>query len=268
MNSKEIDIQIKNLDVHYASGVHALHNVNIELEKGEILTILGPSGCGKTTLLNVTLGLITEEMIVKGDIIIAGFNILKLKTSEKINFYKNVGIGYVTQKDTLLPWKTVMENVMLASKFRSDKNVDFSKEANKYIEMVGLKGFENYYPDQLSGGMRQRVQIARCLTYSPRILIMDEPFGALDAYTRILMQKELTAILNMAKKTTLFVTHDLDEAITIGTKVAVMSKRPGTIIKIFDIDLPYPRDPFKLKGSHKFEELRSKIWDCIRNEAI
>jgi len=268
MSSDELDIQIKNLDVHYATGVHALRNVNLELKKGEILSILGPSGCGKTTLLNVTLGLITEDMLVKGDVIVAGCNILKLKVTEKINFYRNVGIGYVTQKDTLLPWKTVMENVLLASHFRRDKNINFEEEAKKYIELVGLKGFENYYPDQLSGGMRQRVQIARCLTYSPRILVMDEPFGALDAYTRMNMQKELTTILNIAKKTTLFVTHDLDEALIIGTKVAVMSKRPGTIKEIFDVDLPYPRDPFKLKGTSKFEELRNMVWECLSKEAI
>lgn len=268
MNGIELDVEIRNLNVHYVTGVHALKDVNLELEKGEILSILGPSGCGKTTLLNVTLGLITEEMLVEGDVIVAGYDILKLKVPEKINFYRNVGIGYVTQKDTILPWKTVMENVLLASYFRSDKNMNFEEEARRYIELVGLKGFENYYPDQLSGGMRQRVQIARCLIYSPKILVMDEPFGALDAYTRMNMQKELTAILNIAKKTTLFVTHDLDEALIIGTKVAVMSKRPGTIKKIFEVDLPYPRDPFKLKGTSKFEELRNMVWECLSKEAI
>jgi len=264
-------ISVRNLDAWYKTRtgtLHVLDNVSLEVDEGEIVSIVGPSGCGKTTLLNIILGLITEDIDVKGELTVAGYNILSMKPKDMLNFYRKIGIGYVSQKDTLLPWKTVLGNILLGCKFRrEDDNVDYVKAAHQLIKLTGLNGFEGSYPSQLSGGMRQRCMIARSLVYDPAILIMDEPLGALDAYTRMVLQKELTYIFSVTKKTTLFVTHDIDEAIIIGTKIAVMTKRPGRIKRVFKYDIPHPRDPFKLKDTDEFKRLRDSVWQALKTEA-
>jgi NitT/TauT family transport system ATP-binding protein len=263
-------ISVKNLNAWYKTKtgrLHVLDNVSLEVEEGEIVSIVGPSGCGKTTLLNIILGLITDDMDIKGELIIAGYNILSTTHKDMLNFYRKIGIGYVSQKDTLLPWKTVLDNILLGCKFRSNKTVEYVNAARQYIKLTGLNGFERSYPSQLSGGMRQRCMIARSLVYNPAILVMDEPLGALDAYTRMVLQKELTYIFSVTKKTTLFVTHDIDEAIIVGTKIVVMSKRPGKIKTIFKCDIPYPRDPFKVKDTDEFKRLRDLVWQALKTEA-
>jgi NitT/TauT family transport system ATP-binding protein len=263
-------ISVRHLDAWYKTKtgkLHVLDNVSLEVEEGEIVSIVGPSGCGKTTFLNIILGLITDDMDIKGELIIAGYNILSTTHKDMLNFYKKIGIGYVSQKDTLLPWKTVLDNILLGCKFRSNKTVDYVNAARQYIKLTGLNGFEGSYPSQLSGGMRQRCMIARSLVYNPAILVMDEPLGALDAYTRMVLQKELTYIFSVTKKTTLFVTHDIDEAIIVGTKIVVMSKRPGKFKRIFKCDIPYPRDPFKVKDTDEFKRLRDLVWQALKTEA-
>lgn len=261
----EEKIVVRNLSVEYKKGVKALHNVNFQVYEGEVVTIVGVSGCGKTTLLNTMLMLTKEDAEISGEIIIDGVNILNHKGS---HIYQELKIGYVTQRDTLLPWRNALENVELGCQIRGMPKNERRERAAELFELVGLKGFENKYPHELSGGMRQRISIIRSLAYDPSILLMDEPFGALDAYTRMILQRELSNILTKTKKTTIFVTHDLHEAIILGNRVILLSKRPGTVKGIFKTDFPFPRDPFKIQSSHKFSMLYQEIFSELSKEAV
>jgi NitT/TauT family transport system ATP-binding protein len=206
----------------------ALSDINLTVEDGAFVSILGPSGCGKSTLLYIVGGFVNPTQgvaKVKGTII------------------KGPGPdrGPVFQEFALFPWKTVIGNVMYGLRQQGVKRAEAEAQSHRLIEMVGLKGYENFYPKELSGGMKQRVAIARTLAYQPSVLLMDEPFGALDAHTRTRLQNDLLNIWERDRKTVLFVTHSVDEAVFLSDKVVVMTRSPGRIKQIVDIELPRPR---------------------------
>ncbi|HID91070.1 TPA: ABC transporter ATP-binding protein [Candidatus Bathyarchaeota archaeon] len=247
---------VENLTVIFSSPrgeVEALRDVSFSVQDGEFVVIIGPSGCGKSTLLNAISGLIrSEDAYISGEVAITS-------PSDK-------GIGYLFQKDTLLPWRTVLGNIEVGLEVRGASEEVKRKVANGLIRKVGLQGFENKFPHELSGGMRQRVSIARTLAYNPDIILMDEPFGALDAQTRILLQDELLKIWRETRKTILLVTHDLSEAITLAKRILLMSARPGTIRKEYRIDLPESRSALKVRFMSRFTELYREIWKELSEE--
>ncbi|CAH1200545.1 Aliphatic sulfonates import ATP-binding protein SsuB [Paenibacillus plantiphilus] len=235
-------LTIDNLNKTFAvpSGdVVALHNIGLKVKKGEFITIIGPSGCGKSTLLKIVAGLDTGY---------SGTVLLNGKEIEGPSIEK----GFIFQEPRLFPWMTVEGNIAANL---SLKNPEVRKKVDELIELVRLKGFEKSYPRELSGGMAQRVSIARALLRNPDVLLLDEPFGALDAFTRSHLQEVLLDIWQTNKTTMLFVTHDLDEAVFLGERVVIMNPRPGHIRNILPIDLPFPR---KRTGS-AFQELRRLV---------
>jgi NitT/TauT family transport system ATP-binding protein len=231
-----------------------LKDFYLDIEEGEFLSLLGPSGCGKSTFLNILAGLDDYD---GGEILLDG------KKLQKISFDR----GIVFQSYALLPWRTVRKNLEVGLEIRGVPKKERQKIARQYLELVGLSAFENQYPHQLSGGMRQRVAIARVLAYHPEILLMDEPFAALDAQTRETLQIELLRIWEADKKTILFVTHSIDEAILLSDRVAFMSARPGYIKEIINIDLPRPRTE-EIRNSADFAAIRQKVWRLLQNEVL
>jgi NitT/TauT family transport system ATP-binding protein len=232
--------------------VRALQSFDIDVNEGEFLSIVGPSGCGKSTFLNVLLGLVKPD---SGDLKMHGKPIEGPGTDRAMVF----------QEFGLLPWRTVQSNVELGLELKGMAAAERRNVSQRLILMVGLKGFENHYPHELSGGMKQRVGLARALATDPDVLLMDEPFAALDAQTRDLMQVELLRIWQEAKKTVLFVTHQIDEAIYLSDRVMVMTKRPGKAKKLFPIDLPRPRD-YEMRVTPEFNELKFEIWQALKDE--
>lgn len=211
-----------------ASPLVALRRTTAEFRHGEIVTIVGPSGCGKSTLLSLVSGL---ERASSGNLLIDG--------DPLVQPYKDVGI--VFQKDLLLPWRNALDNVLLQAEVRGMSRRSMTGRALDLLAMVGLKGFERHYPHELSGGMRQRVSICRALLHEPRLLLMDEPFAALDAITRDQLALDFQHIVKADTRTVVFITHNMDEAVFIGDRVMVMTARPGRIADVIDIDLPRPR---------------------------
>jgi NitT/TauT family transport system ATP-binding protein len=233
----------------------ALSDVNAKVADGEFISIVGPSGCGKTTLLRIVAGL---ERATQG--------------SARLNGKEIVGTGFergfVFQADNLLPWRTVLGNVLLGIEIRERRRpaAEIAK-ARELIGMVGLEGFEDYFPRQLSGGMRQRANIARALAINPEVLLMDEPFSALDAQTREVMQLELNRIWQHGKKTVLFVTHQIDEAVFLSDRIIVLARRPGRIREIIDIDLPRPRNLATKRTAESIAYV-DRIWRLIEREVM
>lgn len=207
----------------------AIENVSFDVHEGEFLVILGPGRCGKTVLLNIIAGLLEKTT---GTVSYEGKEITGVNTE----------VGMVFQKTALMPFKTVMENVELGLKFSGMEKKARREICQKYIELVGLHGFEKSYPKALSGGMKQRVGIARAYANNPKVLIMDEPFGALDAQTRYLMQNEILRIWEHEKRTVIYVTNNIEEAIYLGTRIVLLSKCPAKVKAIYEVDLPRPRD--------------------------
>ncbi len=232
--------------------VRALSNFDIDVTSGEFLSIVGPSGCGKSTFLNALLGLVKID---SGDLKLAGKTVAGPGTDRAMVF----------QEFGLLPWRTVLNNVELGLELKGVPSQTRRNASAKLIDMVGLSGFEGHYPHELSGGMKQRVGLARALATDPDVLLMDEPFAALDAQTRDIMQVELLRIWQEAKKTVLFVTHQIDEAIYLSDRVMVMTKRPGRAKKIFEIPLPRPRD-YEMRVTPEFNELKLHIWNELKDE--
>lgn len=232
--------------------MRALGGFDIDVNEGEFLSILGPSGCGKSTFLSILLGLLKPE---SGD--------LRLR-DRPIN-----GPGpdraMVFQEFGLLPWRTVLHNVELGLELKGVPTVTRRGVAQRFIELVGLSGFETHYPHELSGGMKQRVGLARALATDPDVLLMDEPFAALDAQTRDLMQVELLRIWHQARKTVLFVTHQIDEAIYLSDRIVVMTCRPGRAKRVFPVRLPRPRD-YEMRVWPEVNELKLEIWDTLKDE--
>ena len=232
----------------------ALNGVDLDIMENEFICVVGPSGCGKSTLLNIIAGLLepTSGAVYVDDKKVEGTG------TER---------GVVFQQYALFPWLTVMKNVMFGLKLKGMKDEEAKEIAMKYIKMVQLEDFVDSYPKELSGGMKQRVAIARAYAVQPEVLLMDEPFGALDAQTRTQLQSELITTWQEEKKTCFFITHDVEEAIILATKVIVMSARPGRIKTIIDINLPYPRTQ-ELKMSKEFLELKAKIWGEVYQEYL
>jgi NitT/TauT family transport system ATP-binding protein len=236
------------------SRMDALYDVNLAIQPGEFVAVLGASGCGKTTLLRIIDGL---EQATAGELLIDG------------TASRGTGIdrGFVFQQDNLLPWRNVLRNVMFGLELQRRPRAETKAQAMQYIDMVGLSGFEKHYPHELSGGMRQRVNLARAFTISPDVLLMDEPFAALDAQTREVMQTELLRIWRQAAggRTVVFVTHQIDEAIFLADRIVVMTARPGRIKEVIDVPFPRPRD-LHIKRTAEFGEIYDSIWKTIEQE--
>jgi NitT/TauT family transport system ATP-binding protein len=243
-------IEYRNVARRFASRrgtVVACEGVDLSVRQGEFLAIVGPSGCGKSTLLNMAAGLLKPSA---GRVFYRGAPVAE----------PNTLVGYMTQRDTLLPWRTVEDNVAIALELRGQSKSDRHRHAHDWIKRVGLSGFETAYPAQLSGGMRRRVSMARTLAYEPETILMDEPFGALDAQLRLVMHDELLKLWAATGTTMVFVTHDLTEAITLADRVAVFSARPGRIRAIETVDLPRPRDVFRIRFDPRFGALHDRLW--------
>lgn len=234
--------------------VTAIDHVNLEVKEGEFVMIVGPSGCGKTTLINILGGLNTATF---GEVLLDGKPVQGSGADR----------GMVFQGYSLFPWLTVQKNVEFGLKMKKMPKAGRAEQAKKFIDLVGLTGFENALPKQLSGGMKQRVAIARTLANEPEILLMDEPFGALDAQTRVVMQELLADISKKTKTTILFITHDIDEAVLLGDRIYVMSRRPGTIREVLDVNIPGVRSHESLVLP-EFLATKKKIMDMLWKESM
>ena len=250
-------IEIRGVHKEFAKGerrVVALQDIDLTVAEREFVAILGPSGCGKSTLLNMVAGF---EQPTQGSVKVAGEEIVAPAPSR----------GVVFQEPALFPWLTVMDNVVFGPKTRGQKAADYRARAAQIIEQIGLSGFEASYPAELSGGMRQRVGIARVLIMEPKVLLMDEPFGSLDAQTRTLMQELLLSLWERHHQTVLFITHDIEEAVLLADRVCVMTARPGRIKKSIEVRMPRPRS-IESTTSPEFNALRREVLDLIREESL
>jgi NitT/TauT family transport system ATP-binding protein len=254
-DTAHVKLSIKHLSKSYRKGnesIEALRDLSIDIAEGEFVSIVGASGCGKTTLLRMLDGLITPT---------SGSIELDQKPIDGPGF----GRAFVFQQDRLLPWRNVLSNVMFGSEIQGNTRSADRERALKFTELVGLGGFEKHYPHELSGGMRQRVNLARALTAEPQVLLLDEPFASLDAQTREIMQAELLHVWRETRKTAIFVTHQIDEAVYLSDCVIVLTVRPGRIKEVVTIDLPRPRD-LSLKRTPAFVAYTSHIWELIEQE--
>lgn len=250
-------IEISNLSKVYNGrngDVVALQNTDLTIQDEQFVCVVGPSGCGKTTLLNIIAGL---EDATSGSV--------KVDGKEVHGPGKERGV--VFQQYALFPWKTVLKNVEFGLKLRGMNSKERQEKAEQYLELVGLKDFIHAYPKELSGGMKQRVAIARAYAVEPEVLLMDEPFGALDAQTRAQLQEELLKTWQQKKKTCFFITHDVDEAVLLAQRVIIMSARPGRIKEIIDVDIPYPRDQ-ATKLDERFIDIKNDIWSKVYKEYL
>jgi NitT/TauT family transport system ATP-binding protein len=239
---------------HGNAPTRALEPNDLIIGNNDFVTILGPSGCGKSTLLRIVAGL---DRPTSGRVTLDGREVTGPGADR----------GMVFQSYTLFPWLTVRENIAFGLRERGVSEAERNKVADAFIRQFGLAGFENHWPKQLSGGMQQRTAIARALANDPKILLLDEPFGALDNQTRALMQEMLLGIWERDQKTVLFVTHDIEEAIFLGSRVIVMSARPGRIKAEINVDLPHPRS-YKIKTTTEFVQLKERLVEEIRTEAL
>ncbi|QIE48158.1 ABC transporter ATP-binding protein (plasmid) [Pseudohalocynthiibacter aestuariivivens] len=234
--------------------IHALKNIDLKVESGEFIAIVGPSGCGKSTLLSLASGL---EFPDRGDVTLSGKRIERPVTD----------VGIVFQSDVLLDWRRVLDNVVIQAEMRGLDREEYGQKSRQLLANVGLAGFEKKYPYELSGGMRQRVSICRALVHNPPLLLMDEPFGALDALTREQMVVDLHDIWQKSRKSVLFVTHDIQEAIILADRVIVMTPRPGCIAEILDVDLPHPRTP-EIMQTKRFIELAQYVRHVFEEHGV
>jgi len=232
----------------------AVREVDIQVGDGEFLAIVGPTGCGKSTILNAVAGLLTPA---QGRICIDGKPVKGVQES----------VGYLFQQDALLPWKTALQNVELGLRFRGVAAAEREDQARRWLAKVGLAGFEARYPHQLSGGQRKRVQMAQALIVEPKVILMDEPFSALDIHTRHLMQNELLRLWQEQRRSVMLITHDLEEAIALGDRVVVLSAGPSSrVVESFRVPLDRPRDVAEIKLDPRFIDLYRDIWACLRGE--
>lgn len=233
--------------------ISALQDINLEVKQGEFMVIVGPSGCGKSTLLDLLAGLSKPN---RGQIRLDGKEIAG----------PNLDRGIVFQQYALFPWKTALANVEFGLETKGVGRNERRAIALEYIQLVGLAGFENRYPHELSGGMKQRVAIARSLAYDPEVLLMDEPFAALDAQTRETLQSELLRIWEATRKTIIFITHGIEEAVYLGQRVAVMTSRPGRIKQVIDVPFESRMSEEDLRSNPEFVRIRHQIWDLLKDE--
>ena len=244
--------QFVTVDGEATDRVTVLDGVDLSIRKGEFITLVGPSGSGKSVLLDIIGGL---TQATGGDVQLDGRRITRPDSKT----------GYVFQQYALFPWRTALANIEYALEVRGVAKAERTATARHLLSLFGLAGFEDRFPNQLSGGMQQRVAIARALASNPEVLLMDEPFAALDQQTRELLQGELLRIWGKIKTTVIFVTHSIDEAIFLADRVVVMTARPGTVKEIIDIDLPRPRDG-DIRASAEFNGYRARVWDVLRDE--
>lgn len=230
----------------------ALRDISLDVESGEFISLVGASGCGKTTLLRIVDGLVKPSL---GEVLVDGQVVTRPGPDR----------GFVFQQDALFPWRTVLDNIIFGLEVQGRARREALERADALVRLVGLGGFERHYPHELSGGMRQRANLARALTIDPDILLMDEPFAALDAQTREIMQSELLRIWRSNRKTVLFVTHQIDEAVYLADRVVVMTSRPGQIKAVLDVDIPRPRE-LAVKRTAQFLEIVDAIWKMIEEE--
>lgn len=237
-------------------GYTAVRDTTLAVEEGELLSVVGPTGCGKTTLLNVAAGLLAPT---SGRVLVRGEELHGL----------NSRAGYLFQAEALMPWRNALDNVAAGLDFRGVAREEARGQAQEWLGRVGLQGFERHYPHQLSGGMRKRVSLAQTLILDPEILLMDEPFSALDVQTRVLMENELLDLWSANRKSVLFITHDLEEAISLSDRVVILSAGPEAHpIGECPIDLPRPRDVTEIRLSPRFQELYAGIWHHMKAEVL
>jgi sulfonate transport system ATP-binding protein len=252
-----VRISVRDLSKTFRQGareVPAVSAVSLDVREREFVAIVGPSGCGKSTVLNMIGGLIPPsagEILVDGQPVLGG---------------PPATVGYVFQKDTVFPWRTVERNIALGLEYRNVPAAQRVARVREAIALAGLQGFEDAYPATLSGGMRQRVALMRSLVINPEILLMDEPFGALDTHTKLNLHAELLSLWQAKQQTVIFVTHDLSEAITLADRVVVMTRRPGRIKQIYDVKLPRPRDVIHLRETDEYSREYSEIWHALGAE--
>jgi NitT/TauT family transport system ATP-binding protein len=255
-----MSVTLDHVGIRYRAGVEVLRDVTLAIGHGEFVAIVGPSGCGKSTLLNAIAGLLDPA-----DCEVSGHIAIDDRVAQR-SARRDLDLGFVFQRDALLPWRTIAENVEVGLIIRGVLEKERDERTRAMIQMAGLAGFEHYYPHQVSGGMRQRAALVRTLAYDPKTILMDEPFGALDAQNRMILQSELLRIWQLTPRTILFVTHDLAEAIILAQRVVVLSRRPGRIKGIYEIGLQYPRDAFELRGTPEFARLETTVWQALRDE--
>jgi len=237
--------------------VEALRPIDLVVRAQEFVALVGPSGCGKSTILNLVAGLLQPS---SGQVFYDGVPVAAV----------NRKVGYMTQEDTLLPWRSAADNIRVALelKCRAVPRREAAERVAQMTELVGLTGFERHYPAELSGGMRKRVALARTLIYEPETLLMDEPFGALDAQLKLLLLDQLQVLTRARRMTVVFVTHDLGEAITAADRVVVISARPGRVRAVRQIDLVRPRDVFTVRFGAEFARLHQALWDELKDEVV
>jgi NitT/TauT family transport system ATP-binding protein len=258
MTSGNVAISVRGVSHQFgeegeARHVRALRDTSLDISRGELLCLIGPSGCGKSTLLNIIGGLTAPTT---GSVEVAGKRVAGPMPHD---------IAFVFQENALFPWNTVLENVNLGMVFQGVPRSERETRAKRSLEAVGLKEFAQHYPAQLSGGMRQRAALARALSLETGILLMDEPFGALDEQTRMILGEDLSVLLSRTDKTIVFVTHSLGEATFLADRVAVFSARPGTIKEIIKVDEPHPRRP-DFVTSEKFTSIRNQLYSLLHDE--
>jgi NitT/TauT family transport system ATP-binding protein len=237
-----------------AAGVHtAVHDLTLDVHPGEFLAVVGPTGCGKSTTLSLVSGL---EPASSGEVLVRDEPVRGIPA----------GVGYMFQQDAILPWRSVLDNVAAGPRWRGLSKQDARAKARDWVGRVGLAGFEGYFPHQLSGGMRKRVALAQTLVNEPGILLMDEPFSALDVQTRGLMQDELLRLWAGSGAAVIFVTHDLEEAIALADRVVVMTSAPATVKASFDVPLTRPRDVEEVRLTEEFLAIYREVWDSLRAE--
>lgn len=246
-------IKIENTSKKFGD-LTVLDNINIHVPQGEFLVLVGASGCGKSTLLNLIAGFIQPT---SGKVIVNDREVTDVDPHS----------GMVFQQYALFPWMTVLENVAFGLKLRGMAKKEREEIAIKYIEMVGLQGFLDAYPKALSGGMRQRVSIARVLANDPPVILLDEPFAALDAMTRQVLQEQLVEIYEKSRKTIVFITHSIDEALLLATRIIILGAKPGRIVQEIHNDLPHPRNA-DVQLSGRFNTLKAEIWETVQSEVV
>jgi NitT/TauT family transport system ATP-binding protein len=250
-------LAIRDLSKTFTQGpreISAVSGVSFDVSDKEFVAIVGPSGCGKSTVLNM-IGSLVEPS--GGEILIDG---------ERVGMRPAPQIGYVFQKDTVFPWRTVERNIALGLEYRGRCAPEIRARVAEAVKLAGLEGFEEAFPATLSGGMRQRVALMRSLIVNPEILLMDEPFGALDTHTKLNLHAELLALWGARQQTVVFVTHDLSEAITLADRIVVMTRRPGTVKLVYDVKLPRPRDVIRLRESEEYLREYGEIWHTLGEE--
>lgn len=246
-------IKIENTSKKFGD-LTVLEDINIHVPEGEFLVLLGASGCGKSTLLNLVAGFTPAT---SGRVVVNGHEVTDVDPHS----------GMVFQQYALFPWMTVLDNVAFGLKLRGMPKKEREEVAMKYIEMVGLQGFLDAYPKALSGGMKQRVSIARVLANDPPVILLDEPFAALDAMTRQVLQEQLVDIYEKSRKTIVFITHSIDEALLLATRIIILGAKPGRVVQEINNDLPHPRNA-DVQLSPRFNELKAAIWDTVQSEVV